>query len=95
MAIYNVMLYEITNKILKINVQRTKCQFVQMVFATFSIFSSYYRFLPLARKKLVFAGKNPTLLQGQIGQQASKLLGFIVDVFFANAKKALTNHKWK
>ena len=62
--IYNVSLYEmITNKIFKINVQRTKCQLVQMVFATFAIFSIYYRFyqfLPLARKKLVFAGKNPT-----------------------------------
>ena len=61
----------------------------------FPVITGFYRFLPLARKKLVFAGKNPTLLQGQIGQQASKLLGFIVDVFFANAKKALTNHKWK
>ena len=55
MAIYNVMLYEIiTNKILKINVQRTKCQFVQMVFATFSVFS----ILPVFTSFCHWQGKN-------------------------------------
>ena len=56
MAIYNVMLYEmITNKIIKINVQRTKCQFVQMVFATFS---GFFQLLPVFTSFCHWQGKN-------------------------------------